>query len=67
MIGCALCLCKIDIDVFMHELAIEIRKMEEKGMEVEVQYQVIPKTPIIYSALLIGRKIPKVKEKGGAE
>lgn len=65
MIGYALCLCKVNIDEFMHELAIEIRKMEEKGMEVEVQYQVIPKTPIVYSALLIGREIPKVEMKGG--
>ena len=65
MIEYVLCLCKEDIDVFMHELAIEIRKMEEKGTEVEVQYQVIPKTPIVYSALLIGREIPKVKVEEG--
>ena len=65
MIGYALCLCKMNVDEFMRELAIEIRKMEEKGMEVEVQYQVIPKTPIIYSALLIGREIPKIEMKGG--
>jgi hypothetical protein len=55
----------MDIDEFLRELAIEIRKMEEKGMEVEVQYQVISKTPIVYSALLIGREIPKIEMKGG--
>jgi hypothetical protein len=65
MIGYLLCLCKLDIDEFMYELAIEIRKMEEKGMDVEVQYQVIPKRPIVYSALLIGREIPKIEVKGG--
>ena len=64
MITYVLCLSKVDVDAFMHELAIEIQKMQEKGTEVEVQYQVIPKTPIVYSALLIGREIPKVKVEG---
>ena len=62
MIGYIFHLWKLDLEEFMHELAIEIRKIEEKGMEVEVQYQVVPKTPIMYSALLIGREIYKVKK-----
>lgn len=57
-------LCKSDAEEFMRELAWEIRRMEEEGMEVEVQYQIVPKTPMLFSALLIGRKSPKL-EKGG--
>ena len=46
MIGYLLCLCKIDIDEFMYELAIEIRKMEEKGKVITASLD-LPKSMVV--------------------
>ena len=47
-----------DSNAFANQLAEDIKKMQNDGQEVEVQYKVNshPNGEIIYSALLLGRK-----------
>ena len=56
---------------FTERLRSEISKMQnECGLEVEVQYQTASAEDgynqyVVYSALVIGREIPKIEMKGG--